>query len=340
METPVNFLRNLRPDTVTEAVDQNPIGQLKLIAKAALMQYIASYFDERGANRALLKHSAPGLASMYDAGHGALSESNLYRKLQVARLFESTKAELPSILITDAGARNIPVGLGSYDQASVDQNTGKAILRTTSAIRISLNLFVGAEDLATADAICTALGLIFSTALRRLGGGDMITNEQYGREHTGSFTPGTWVMHLPQGEIDIPAASHNPHGEDQKAGFYTATTSISDVYLEASSYYAYDHRLRPEPGDIRSSDSDNLNETFAVQIEDIPPIPLGRSQRIVVRYLPVGGQLYVADRNIATIRNGVELVAKSVGTTTLRVLAPGADKSRVLVEKPVTVVWR
>lgn len=338
-ETPANFLKELLPGSTTEAVRQNPVGRLKLIAKAAMMSYLASFFDRRGFNRSFLKHVSPTLEGMYDAGHKGLPADESYRRLQIARLFEKTEAHLPAILITDAGARNVPTGLGGYDSAEVDQNTGLAILRTTSAMRISLNLFVGAEDLTTADTICTALGMIFGP-IRRLSGGDMITSERYGREQGGSFTPGTWVMHLPQGEVDLPAASHNPHGEDQRSGFYTATMTISDIYLEASSWWQYDHRPRRTERDLLPDVEANLSKAYSAQLPDIDPIPLGRSVRIDVRYMPVGAQLYVSNRNVAVIRNGFELVARGLGEATLRIVAPGTDESRVLDEKPFQVVWR
>lgn len=340
VETPTNMLQGLRPGTASEAVSQTAVGRPKLIAKAALLSYLTSFLDDRGFNRPLLAHMCPKIEGMYDCGISPQTKNAVKKRMQLARLFENLKKDLPAVIITEDGSRNEAVGLGGYDGIHVDPVRDKAILRSTNAVRVSVTISIGADDLTTCGDIADAVAMMCGATLRRLGGGDMITNQRFGNQ----YTPGSWVLHLPMTEVNVGSPAHQSYGDDPTSGFYISSISLADMYFEASSYFEYDHKeiLRDpsNPADL-AGDADESDLLSGIEIPAIPDIPLGRSVTIAMPSVPLGARLIVANRNVAVVRNGIDVHGRGIGETTLRLVMPGAtrDDTRVLDERTITVVY-
>ena len=111
-----------RPASRKEVYSRNSSGRSKQIVKVALQQYIDSYFNSSGINRNIMESIAPnGLQYTTDETFTD-SRNPIKRKLFLARMYEQTKMQLPSIIISDTsydpqiGLR----GLGALDDAKIE----------------------------------------------------------------------------------------------------------------------------------------------------------------------------------------------------------------------------
>ena len=326
MDTPSNFLQQMVPETVTQAVAQHGIGRPKLMAKAAFMTYLASFLDQRGINRHLLQAAAPGIAGMYDAGQTPEDPSPRRRRLALARLFENIEAELPTVLITDNGATLRPPGIGGYDRTIMsDKDPKLAIMQHTVIAEIGFTITIGAEDPTTLDDIASAVG-IFLGPMLRAAGGDRISD---GYLTATGDTPGiNWVLMLPMEGVQVPPANFVPHGEDPRQGYYTTSISVDGAIFEASTYSEYNPW-----GAVETVEA--IHEEGPYFTLETLTLRLGERKDLGLAKWPAGARIYSTDRRVVSVQNGVTAVARGLGTSLVRLVMPGAQGQ--LAEMQVTV---
>ena len=342
----LNMLRRQRPSTTAEAVAQSPIGRPKLVVKSALLQYLASFFDERGINRPLLDSVCPAV-SMYDAGTTPDEESGLKRHLQLARLFDNLTAKLPAILITDGGMTAGTVGLGSYDTIHRDPVHG-VLARVTNKVTMSLTITIGSMDETTTDDIAATVAMALGP-LRRIGGGDEIKVQHYDKNNY----PVGGVIHLPMRGVTVSPASGQAVGDDPREQMYLSSIDLGDITFEASVWTKYENRIpngsftavfagTPNEAALKADVGvPNLRKAYPAIVDPGGPVLLGQRVTIQVRYRPPGSKLYSDNPNVAVMQGDL-LIPKAMGTTKVRLVMPGAvrDQNRVLAEQDVTINWR
>ena len=338
------------PTLPADAVSKVAAGEPKTVIKAAVLTYLASFLDERGANRQLLRFACPAVANMFDAGTWsgrAEAKDPLMQRMQLAKMFDGTGATLPSVLITDSGAVFNPANLGSYDTAYRDPKTGFNVLRVTNTVDMSLTVAVGAGDLTTCDQIASALGMALGP-LARLAGGHHITHKAHG---------GNWEIVLPTMQpISIPPAGHTPYDGDTRKGMYLTQIDISGSKFESSLWFKYKQpteRLKaplkfwenPEDPDhnvpaLRYSE----DMQFTPRILPVTGLKVGKYVDLTINYKPEGSIVTVEDPRILTVvDSGRRLMGRNDGTTKINLIWPHGPTNaadRLIDQRTVTVEWR
>ena len=341
--TPTNFLTRLTGGDPVIALDSKAFGRPKTVVKSVIMQYLASFLDERGRNRSLLRHSTPGIASMFDAGLTPETETPMQRRIQIARMFDGVEATLPCVIVTDSGLSLKPVGLGSYDEVYFDEASGKRIVRCTVIASMSITITTAAADLTTADDLTTAIGLMLGP-YRRLAGGDYLSLKSDGS---------TWKINLPMTEVSVPPAQHSPYEGDPTKGMYMSSVDVSDIHFEAS--LTFDYEPGPTPEELmrdyeRGQDGGITWKVAPYPDADLPTKfpPIITSDRVglrvgervgfTVQNRPGKASLYSTNRHVLAIE-GERLIGLSPGSAdiVLSVGGPLSTDSRVLAKRSFTV---
>lgn len=171
MERPTFITR--KPQSAKEHMEQSPSDKITSIAKKELVDFIKSFFSEKGKNRQLMHSMFPSLTPYVDDGGVENLDEDLSKKYtQIAALFDRTEKKLPCILVVGSQMTVKRSGLGiSSGTATID---GKAYSLRNIIRGVSLNIVVGALDETTVSSLMSALSIIFQTTWEpRLSAEDM-----------------------------------------------------------------------------------------------------------------------------------------------------------------------
>lgn len=347
-ETPLDFLKQLQPDSPADAVNSSAFGRPKTVVKAALASYLASFFNEAGRNRHLLSHACPSIANMFDAGAlpavaGQVNQSSKNR-LTIARLIDEHKADLPALLISDSGFTIKDHTLGSIDRGWIDRESKKRILGTSHVVDCSLSIYVASMDLTTTDDLTTAVASTFGS-LRRFAGGNLI----------GHVDNVNWELVLPTMSVSVPPSQHTPIDGDSKIGMYVSNVDLSNVTFETVLWWYASYESPAEslarfhdvatasgvaPVLSGAENHTDLRSAYQPSITDPGPVPLGQSRTVQVINMPASARLESSDASIIRISEdpgiGFRILGYRPGSATLRLVDGHRD---VLCTRTITVSY-
>lgn len=185
-QPPTGFIARGVPKSRREALQSQAHNKARLRTKAALEQYLRSFLDTDGRNRAFVPVVAQeGLHWITDRAVETNPNDPLYRRTQLTRLYNEVRAAAPAILIVDTSFKWIPSGLGSLSHAKVSGGKWTGRYPVCCQVGCTISILTNDQDSSDSlsDLICT-----FLETLRNLAGGSEIRSQSPHDQ---------WVVRLP-----------------------------------------------------------------------------------------------------------------------------------------------
>lgn len=310
MATPSGYLKRKVADSVEEALQLASLDNIKTTTKATVQRYIQSFMDRSGGNRDLYKVlSKQGLNFITDYSFEPDSDATL-RKVQLARMFENLRQQLPCILIVDHGFEIIPTNINGLDAV---RREGRDWIATMAVHRrIPLTIAVGTRDESTVDFFQGILSILFEE-MRFLAGGSFIPgNRLLGETHVVTIArpvPGSIVENkIPDSPKDI---------------IWSTSIDLNEVTFEDR--VDFKQRLpRLELGQEIMNPPGALGNTAPIIICP-STIPFNSPTNVRFQYLqpPPHHKIIITDPNICTFEpHGRFLMPRRLGKFYLQVVKP------------------
>jgi len=146
--------------------------RLKSVTKSALEQYIRSFLDTEGSNRAAIEAIAKGSFSYVTDKSFDVTDDVTRRATQLARLFNQVREKVPAILIIDAGLQSVPSGLNSgLLHSTIDDGKWQGWFH--KYFKIPITIAVLTADQESTDQLLEIIELQFNN-LRNIAGGSRL----------------------------------------------------------------------------------------------------------------------------------------------------------------------
>jgi len=249
------------PASPAEAAANSPAGQEVTVTKSALQGYISSWLDPNNKTlRSLLSQYAPramqftldrpGPRNVHFATNVSWeSDDPSKRKVQLGRFLNTVKERALSIVIIDGGFENTSPGLGEIQGASqIDANTYAFSVATT--MKITVEVYVAAQDESTTNDLCSFLAAIFGNPLRRFGGGNHITVSERNVSHQITLPFQSSFSSVSRGENIT---------EDPTDTKWVSSTSLELMY-DAATVFQTGHAIRGGYSGIGSLGGTDIGE--------------------------------------------------------------------------------
>jgi len=332
MDTPrpqdFGYSRREPARSLAEAISKNPTGQERLIGKAALQQYIASFLDDNGANRSLTEAVCPSVSN-FVTKYSYDSEEQDKRRVQLRRIYEDEAREVPAIILIDGGSTTVSPGLGAFSRTRGHVDSQYTEAQITRIDQVSVDIHVIADDENTTTNLSGVLTLIFNSAMRFLGGGNLISSSDPSHR---------WVMTLPLVEPSFGPTSRQNIGDDQQNAVYTTMASL-ELTVETFGIVAYKIRNPLQDSDLIAGVDHLVSTSYPPVINIATEVPLGVPTEFTIIYDEPGTQLLVDDPRLATVSyhfGRMVINTRRLGTVELRLIRKKGGE--VLATQAVTIV--
>jgi len=334
-----------RPTSRKEVYSRNSSGRAKQIVKSAIQQYIDSYFNSLGVNRTILESAIPqGMKYVTDETFTDIRNPEK-RKLFLARMYEQTKMQLPSIIISDTSFDpKIELrGLGALDDAKVENGIWKGVMPTVSTVGINISILAKSEE--DNSVLFSIIDLIFGTT-RNIGSGSYIRSNVPGE---------SWSVKLPL-NYSASGTTRESISDDPVDAFWASTFDLEVLFessiviqREAPLYLVNDNMLH---GVINLAD-------FETYIDCPDSISVNEKTSFTVYKLQPKYKIVLDNPKIATIEpTNLIITPKRVGSFKILVLdtntilnddseaSPNTTANnevfmsyKIVTSKDVTVIW-
>lgn len=186
-QPPSGYVHRPVPRSRREALQSVSHNRARMRAKSGLEGYLRSFFDTAGRNRDLLGTvSQESLRFISDRSVGQDPTDPLYKQMQLTRLYNEVRMEVPAILIIDSAVRWMPGGLGNHlSGARVLGSRWRGRYPIVCQVGVTISILMGDQD--TADAYGDLVSILLGP-LRHLAGGSEISDQTTGDP---------WVVRLP-----------------------------------------------------------------------------------------------------------------------------------------------
>jgi len=307
---PNGYLTRKVAESVEEAIAQYSIENIKTIVKASIQRYIESFMSQQGGNRSLFESfTKVGLQFVIDKS-AEIEQDPTVRKLQLARLFEQIRTQLPCILITDSNFDYIPLNWTGIEAAWVKQGDWYGAIQI--ARKMTVSLVAATRDETSTGQLHSLLSAMFGE-FRWLAGGTRIEGNRGAGE--------TWTVTVSMppaiGAVQQMAISDEPIDK-----IWVSTIELPELWFE-------DRVLIRQPlGRFGPPGPGVLNSPA---LSDLPPIiyapltvPINQTAQIRFDYLqPDVHRVLVSDPNVATYEpQSGTLRPRRLGTVEIQVLRP------------------
>lgn len=283
---PAGYLNRKVAQSVEEAVQSQSVDHIKTIVKAAVQRYIESYMNSKGGNRELFEtFSQLGLQYITDHSFDPHSDPTM-RKVQLARLFEQLRQEMPAILIMDSAFNYVPMNFTGLDAVWI--KNGQWFGRVQIVRDLVISVVAATRDQSTTDFLHGLLSVLFGE-MKFLGGGTRMT----GNANDGE----TWVMTM--GNPKLGTVEKTAVSEDPKDKIYSFSIEIPDILYE-------DSVVVQQPIDRLGGGSGQVNPAIAPGLT--PPtiicsatVAINSSARVMFQnFQPLKQRVILSDPNVAT----------------------------------------
>jgi len=320
------FIRNT-PKSPPEATNLVSHDKIRTISKEAIRKYIASFFNEEGKRRDIMKSVFPDLLPFITDVTFNEDSDKTKRKTQLAIFYERVKEQMPAILIADTGVVYRPTGLGLSEGA---QKIGNTIQSNFNVIRdVSIVVTAMSEDQTTAGFLGSALEIIFGN-LRNF----LITGVLYSTNELDN-----WELRLPL--VIEPGSLEREQLGEQDLGFIWFTQTTLNCQYE-------DHiSIRKELPDFKFVDKD-LMPPLTLDAPDT--MIVGKRTPIYLRGYRETQRIVVDDYTKASIDQdnnfNITILPRKAGKFKIQIIDMkkidrkiGDVNNKVVAEKEITAVF-
>lgn len=191
----------------------------RTIVKAAILEYIQSWFIEGSSNHVLLKTIVSGNLN-YQIKEWTI-QNQIKRNVAILNYFEGIKQQLPSILIIDTGIIPKADIQGFQPQSAIwEDNRKKIVIRRV--LNIGVSIVIGTMDSATTNNIVDLL-LLFFDSLRQIAGGNSLVSDE---------PEEPWEVRLPLANITTSPLTDSNVDNANVSKIWATTIDLPDTYFE------------------------------------------------------------------------------------------------------------
>lgn len=325
------YLKRKIAESVEEALQHNGTDHIKTITKSAIQRYVQSFMERQGGNRSLMEaFSRQGLQYIVDQSFDPESDRTL-RKVQLARMFEQIRQELPAILIMDNAFEIVPTNWIGIDSVYRDGQDwyGKVVI----CRNLGITLTAGTRDQSSCDLLHGLLSVLFGE-MRFLGNGNRMTGNRLNGEN--------WVVTISQPTLGT--VSKEKIEGDSKDSIFFFSMELENVMFE-------DHVWIKQSMPRFEAQEGILNEggigLTPPRIEAPEEIRIHESAQVLFdSFQPTYMRAIISDPNIATYEPHSQTIRpRRLGTFELQVIRPGygaqqsnGAKDIVVASKTIRVI--
>jgi len=316
----MSYILKSVPKSTKQVIDAASHDKVLLITKNAVANYIRSFLDTTGVNRALAEQI--GSHSLKYITDKSLSTDPTERKTQLALMSEQIKEQVPAILIADTGFQWVPATVGSVTGRHFED--GREITKFDLVFNTNLTVVVLSNDETSCKDLTTLLICCFGP-LRRLGNGIFFRSDNI---------ESNWVVTLPYNfTTAIPvkvAASETATSVDN--------TWHGDINFENVRYEnTVDIKTVVPTTDTANGVVGNVSTPINIGIPNT--LTVGQQQEIVFTFMPFNAEWTVSqnDRVVLFHKSPDSVTAIKPGTFTI--IVRDRTKNVELAKKDITVTF-
>lgn len=293
------------------------------VTKAAIQNYIDSFFNPHGVNRGYLSSTASPIGLQfvteltYDEQMKA--DPNL-RKIYLARFFAENVGRLPSVLIIDSGIEYIDTGINDLTAAKVNAK-GMWQGHMTSQMKITLSVTTATLSEEDTDTISTMLMAIFGP-LPMVVNGFIISQPD-----------ANWELRLPISGINIGQGASVPIEGDTKSSVWTRAIDFTCEF-ETHILLQTPMRTFAPPVELGTPLPQVLN------LVENQAIPLGFPYPLFIDHMSFGYNLRISDPTVATVTLDAPwiLQPRKQGQALLLIVAPSSEPLSDGINPPANLI--
>lgn len=335
---PGYIVKNL-PRSTSEVLTKASSSHIKTIVKGCIQNYIKSFFDTTGVNRAILDSVSQTIQFDTDKSFYEDFKDPTKRHMQILRYQEDIRKRVPCILIVDNGISYEPSSFSLIGDARMTGGPygGKWQGSYPIVRKVPLTLAVATKDEDTTDQLMSMLTWMFGE-LRVLAGGSQIQGDLNKGE--------TWTIVLPQ-TFNIGVSSASDIQDDPKDKIWTSDISIEILYQDTIRIEQDWFTAQPTNSQTSTVNASDLR-TVMTPIIDMPSsITVNQSTMVNIANLTQNHKVIIDDPNIATIDtlNWI-LTPRRLGNFKLQVIDISQRElirqglpPKVVAEKQITVIF-
>ncbi len=307
---PQGYLNRKIAESVQDAIGHYSVDHIKTIVKASIQRYIESFMQTEGGNRSLFAAmTKQGLQFVVDKSFDPASDSTL-RKLQVARLFEQIRKQLPCLLIVDSSFNFVPTNWIGMDRTWVKGREWHTSIHIARSLNISI--VGGARDQSTADFLHGLISVLFGE-MRFIAGGNSIGGNIRNGE--------TWRMTM--GNPVVGKISEDMVTDDPKDKIWFFEIEIPDILFEDNILIKQDIGQTRFGEGIMNPDDGYLGN-IPPRIEFPNQIRIDEPTMLLIDLLrPNYHRIFVSDPNVAVYNPDTRMItARRAGTFEIQIMRP------------------